>query len=50
VRDIHALVDPQSQADAKFQTPLAYTRMTVRDRVAPGGFPPRAPTDPNVRN
>ncbi len=22
----------------------------VPDRVAPGGFPPGAPTDPNVRN
>jgi hypothetical protein len=21
-----------------------------KDRVAPGGFPPGAPTDPNVRN
>ena len=37
VREIHALVDPQSQADPKFQTPLAYTRMTakaVRERLA----------------
>jgi hypothetical protein len=36
VREIHALVDPQSQADPKFQTPLAYTRMTakaVRERL-----------------
>jgi hypothetical protein len=23
---------------------------TEKDRVAPGGFPPGAPTDPNVRN
>ncbi len=29
-REIHALVEPQSQADAKFQTPLAYTRLTAR--------------------
>jgi len=28
--EIHALVEPQSQADPKFQTPLAYTRMTAR--------------------
>ena len=29
-REIHALVEPQSQADPKFQTPLAYTRLTAR--------------------
>jgi len=36
VRKIHALVDSHSQADPKFQTPLAYTRMTakaVRERL-----------------
>ncbi len=27
---IHALVEPTSQADPKFQTPLAYTRITAR--------------------
>ena len=27
---IHALVEPESQADPKFQTPLAYTRMTAK--------------------
>lgn len=27
---IHVLVEPQSQADPKFQTPFAYTRMTAR--------------------
>lgn len=27
---IHALVEPASQADPKFQTPLAYTRITAR--------------------
>jgi hypothetical protein len=27
---IHALVEPQSQADPKFQTPLAFTRMTAK--------------------
>jgi hypothetical protein len=27
---IHALVEPESQADSKFQTPLAYTRMTAK--------------------
>jgi hypothetical protein len=37
VREIHALVDSHSQADPKFQTPLAYTRMTakaVHERLA----------------
>jgi len=30
IRTIHALVDSRSQADPKFQTPLAYTRMTAK--------------------
>jgi hypothetical protein len=30
VPQIHALVEPLSQADPKFQTPLAYTRMTAK--------------------
>lgn len=30
VGEIHALVEPQSQADPKFQTPLAYTRLTAK--------------------
>jgi transposase len=30
VDEIHALVEPASQADPKFQTPLAYTRMTAK--------------------
>jgi len=30
VREIHALVEPHSQADPKFQTPLAYTRLTAK--------------------
>jgi transposase len=37
IREIHALVDSHSQADPKFQTPLAYTRMTakaVREQLA----------------
>jgi len=37
VQEIHALVDSRSQADPKFQTSLAYTRMTakaVRERLA----------------
>jgi hypothetical protein len=29
-RAIHALVGPESQADPKFQTPLAYTRLTAK--------------------
>lgn len=38
-----ALVDPESQADPKFQTPLAFTRMTaqaVRDQLAADGCNP----------
>jgi transposase len=30
VAEIQALVEPESQADPKFQTPLAYTRMTAQ--------------------
>ena len=30
VSEIRALVEPESQADPKFQTPLAYTRMTAK--------------------
>lgn len=30
IPQIHALVEPQSQADPKFQTPLAFTRMTAK--------------------
>ena len=30
VQEIHALVEPASQADPKFQTPLAYTCMTAK--------------------
>jgi len=30
VQEIHALVEPKSQADPKFQTPLAYTRITAK--------------------
>jgi hypothetical protein len=30
VQQIHALVEPHSQADPKFQTPLAYTRVTAK--------------------
>ncbi len=30
VAEIRALVEPESQADPKFQTPLAYTRMTAK--------------------
>ena len=37
VQEIHALVEPESQADPKFQTSLAYTRITakaVHERLA----------------
>jgi hypothetical protein len=27
---IHAIIEPDSQADPKFQTPLAYTRVTAK--------------------
>ena len=30
VQEIHALVEPKTQADPKFQTPLAYTRITAK--------------------
>ena len=30
VEEIRSLVEPQSQADPKFQTPLAYTRITAK--------------------
>jgi transposase len=30
VQEIHALVEPRSQADPKFQTALAYTRITAK--------------------
>jgi Rhodopirellula transposase DDE domain len=30
VEQIHALVGPESQADPKFQTPMAYTRITAK--------------------
>ncbi len=36
---IHAMVEPESQADPKFQTPLAYTRITakpVREQLVAG--------------
>jgi transposase len=40
---IHALVEPASQADPKFQTPLAYTRITakaVREQLVAQGHGP----------
>ncbi|MBC7965547.1 MAG: hypothetical protein H7Z17_06415 [Fuerstia sp.] len=41
--EIHALVEPASQADPQFQTPLAYTRITAQavreQRVARGDGP-----------
>lgn len=30
VREIHSLVEPESQANPKFQTPLSYTRITAK--------------------
>lgn len=46
VNRIHAIVEPHSQADPKFQTPLAFTRVTakaVREQLlaqAPKASPP----------
>ena len=55
VAEIHALVEPQSQADPKFQTPLAYTRMTaraVREQLLASakGTPRRVPSERTVHN
>lgn len=46
VAQIHALVEPESQADPKFQTPLAYTRITakaVQEQLAAGAAEKDAP-------
>jgi hypothetical protein len=55
VREIHALVEPRSQADPKFQTPLAFTRMTakaVRQRLLVGsrGSGRRIPAERTVHD
>ncbi len=42
VQEIQALVEPESQADPKFQTPLAYTRITakaVREQLVANAAP-----------
>ena len=47
-QDIHALVAPHSQADPKFQTPLAYTRLTakaVREQLLSQGTDRRVPAE-----
>jgi len=38
------------ERQVKGKTPQNSCLSSVPDRVAPGGFPPGAPTDPNVRN
>ncbi len=53
VQEIHALVEPQTQADPKFQTPLAYTRITakaVRERLVTiaGGDAQHVPAERTV--
>ena len=53
VEQIHKLVEPKSQADPKFQTPLAYTRMTakaVRQQLVAkaGGDDARVPAERTV--
>ena len=55
VAEIHALVEPRSQADPKFQTPLAYTRMTaraVREQLLANarGTPRHTPSERTVHN
>lgn len=50
VEQIHAIVEPTSQADPKFQTPLAFTRITakaVREQllVQAAGAPQRVPAE-----
>jgi hypothetical protein len=54
-QEIHALVEPKSQADPKFQTPLAYTRMTakaVHERLVASatGHARQVPTERTVHN
>ena len=53
VEQVHQLVEPKSQADPKFQTPLAYTRMTakaVRQQLVAkaGGDAARVPAERTV--
>jgi Rhodopirellula transposase DDE domain len=55
VSEIHALVEPASQADPKFQTPLAYTRITAKavheQLVAnPAGRKRHVPTERTVHD
>ena len=56
VGQIHAIVAPESQADPKFQTPLAFTRITakaVREQLlarAPGEQPPAERTMYDILN
>lgn len=54
---IHALVEPATQADPKFQTPFAYTRMTAKAvrqqlealaRSEEDGTPPPIPSERTV--
>jgi transposase len=57
VEQIHALVEPATQADPKFQTPFAFTRMTaksVREHLAAkaqpreSGIPVHIPSERSV--
>lgn len=56
VKRIHSLTEPESQADPKFQTPLAFTRVTakvVRSQLAAmacGDNPRRVPAERTVRD
>jgi hypothetical protein len=53
VEQIHAIVAPESQADPKFQTPLAFTRITakaVREQLLAlaSGSQPQVPAERTV--
>src|SRR5713101_2551918 len=53
VAQIHALVEPESQADPKFQSPLAYTRLTakaVQQHLAAHGRAPHLPAERTVHD
>ena len=53
VAQIHVIVEPESQADPKFQTPLAYTRITakaVRQQLSARGAPQHLPAERTLRD
>jgi transposase len=53
VEQIHAIVGPESQADPKFQTPLAFTRITakaVREQLLVRGSDAATPAERTVHD